>query len=128
VRILREFAPFGPGNQRPVFLTRGLEISGKPRIVGKNHLKFRVRQLGTTFDAIGFGLGSFLSEIESNPSRTGLECVFSLEENDFAPRSGGTDGDTMPQLKVRDLRFQGTGTNVGSLPIHQPSTGRVGGS
>jgi single-stranded-DNA-specific exonuclease len=117
VRILREFAPFGPGNHRPLFLTRGLQITGRPRIVGKNHLKFRVKQNGITYDAIGFGLGHFLREIEQNPDRTDLECAFSLEENEFGSPSGSATGDGVPQLKIKDLRFAGTaGPRSGGTP------------
>lgn len=102
VRILNEFAPFGPGNLRPVFLTRNLEVCGYPRIVGKNHLRFKVRQNGRIIDAIGFGLGDLLPRV--NPGRTDLECVFTVEENDWNNQSGHKPGEAVPQLKIRDLR------------------------
>ena len=35
--------PFGLKNPRPVFLSEDVEVVGSPRIVGKNHLKFKVR-------------------------------------------------------------------------------------
>jgi len=38
LRILDQFAPFGPGNLRPVFLSEKVQIAGFPRIVGNNHL------------------------------------------------------------------------------------------
>jgi len=130
VRILKEFAPFGPGNNRPVFLTRGLEISGKPRIVGKNHLKFRVSQNGVNFDAIGFGLGDYLSELVRNPGRSDLECAYSLDENDFGMPSGNWNSDGIPQLKIRDLRFpnlfDSENENKG-LSEPKTATGLVGG-
>ena len=81
VKLLREFAPFGPNNTRPTFLTRNLEVAGNPRIVGRNHLRFRVRQNGVVFDAIGFGLGEMLPRIAPNqvgqhgPAVVGLEDV-----------------------------------------------------
>ena len=86
MRILKELAPFGPGNPVPVFLCRDLEVVGSPRIVGKNHLRFRVRQQGSVIDAIGFGLGDFLDRIPTG--RTGLECVFAVEENRWVSPSG----------------------------------------
>jgi single-stranded-DNA-specific exonuclease len=129
IRILKEFAPFGPGNHRPIFLARGLGVQGKPRIVGKNHLKLRVRQGGMTFDAIGFGLGEWLFELQRNPDRTDLECVFSVEENDFVSPSGGNNMDGIPQLKIKDLRFQETAmTGDVRFVTQQPSMNRVGGS
>jgi len=102
VRILKEFAPFGPSNMKPTFLAGGLEVAGSPRIVGKNHLRFRVRKNGMVFDAIGFGLGDLLPRVSNG--RRDLECVFSVEENDWGAPAGGRQGDTVPQLKVRDLR------------------------
>jgi single-stranded-DNA-specific exonuclease len=101
IRILKEFAPFGPSNMRPTFLARNLEVQGQPRIAGKNHLRFKVKQNGTLFDAIGFGLGDLLPRVGGG--RKDLELVFSLDESDWQS-PGGRRGDTIPQLKVRDLR------------------------
>jgi single-stranded-DNA-specific exonuclease len=102
MKILREFAPFGPGNGKPVFLAQGLEVQGVPRIVGKNHLRLRVRQNGALFDAIGFGLGSLLPRVAQG--RKDLACVFNVEENDWVPPGGTRPSDPVPQLKIKDLR------------------------
>ena len=102
MRILKELAPFGPGNPVPVFLCRELEVVGSPRIVGKNHLKFRVRQQGAVIDAIGFGLGDLLDRVPAG--RTGLDCVVTVEENTWVSTSGTRAGNGLPQLKVKDLR------------------------
>jgi single-stranded-DNA-specific exonuclease len=102
VRILKEFAPFGPANMKPTFLARNLEVVGSPRIVGRNHLRFKVRQQGIVLDAIGFGLGELLQRASSG--RKDIECVFSVEENDYVPPNGTRPANAAPQLKVRDLR------------------------
>ena len=102
VKLLREFAPFGPNNTRPTFLTRNLEVAGNPRIVGRNHLRFRVRQNGVVFDAIGFGLGEMLPRIPVG--RRDLECVYTVEENEWNAPTGTRSGDPVPQLKIKDLR------------------------
>lgn len=39
---LKKFAPFGPGNMAPVFLTRRVVEEGYGKIVGEKHLKMRV--------------------------------------------------------------------------------------
>jgi single-stranded-DNA-specific exonuclease len=101
-RILKEFAPFGPHNMRPVFITRGLDVVGTPRIVGKNHLRFKVRQNGAVFDAIGFGLGHLLPRISGG--RRELEAVYTIEENDWVPAGTTRQGEAVPQLKIKDLR------------------------
>ena len=40
LRILKQFAPFGPDNNVPVFVSRELVDTGNARVVGVNHLKF----------------------------------------------------------------------------------------
>ncbi|HTP13431.1 MAG TPA: single-stranded-DNA-specific exonuclease RecJ [Bacteroidota bacterium] len=96
VRVLSQFAPFGPDNMRPVFSARNVELTGQPRIVGKNHLKFKVKKNSRTIDAVGFNLGDLLDRTVRG--RAGLDVAFSLDENDF-------EGEMMPQLKIRDIKI-----------------------
>jgi single-stranded-DNA-specific exonuclease len=103
VRILREFAPFGPANMRPTFLARGLEVTGSPRVVGKNHLRMKLRQNGSVFDAIGFGLGALLPKVNGTGRRV-IDCVFTIEENDWTPPGGVRPAEPTTQLKIKDLR------------------------
>jgi single-stranded-DNA-specific exonuclease len=96
--VLRQMAPFGPSNAKPVFLMKNLESAGVPRIVGNNHLKFRVRQgingQAVSIDAIGFGLGGKLDRVRSGQK---FDVVAVVEDNTYNGRS------TM-QLRVRDIR------------------------
>lgn len=94
VRILTQFAPFGPENMRPVFAARGVEIFGQPRIVGKNHLRFKVRSGTHIVDAIGFNLGHLIERVRNGNK---VDVAFSLDEGEFA-------GETVPQLKIRDIK------------------------
>ncbi len=109
LRILKEFAPYGPGNMRPIFLTRNIKILGLPKIVGKDHLKIKLQEDQTVFDAIGFGLGSLMEEIKTNGN--GLDIVFSVDEHEFAP-AGGTGADPLPQLKIKDIRKSGETNHI----------------
>ncbi len=95
LRVLKQFAPFGPKNMRPMFVAHNVELVGAPRIVGKNHLRFKIRKNGTTFDCIGFGLGGLLPRL--NGGRKDLSIVFSVDENDYT-------GVQLPQLKIKDLK------------------------
>ncbi len=96
IRILKQLAPFGPQNMRPVFLSKEVELVGSPRIVGKDHLRFKVRQDAIVLDTIGFNLGRFLPHLA--PGRKDLEMVYSVEESEW-------NGETFPQLKVKDLKY-----------------------
>ncbi len=93
--LLRKMAPFGPQNNRPTFFTKGLQVVGSPIIVGKNHLKFRVRQDGKVIDAIGFDLGDKIYRIPSGESD--VELAYVVDENDYQGRK------TL-QLRIKDLR------------------------
>ena len=94
VRILSQFAPFGPENMRPVFAVHSVEVAGQPRIVGKNHLRFKVRSNTHVLDAIGFNLGELLPRV---PSGSKIDIAFSLDESDYS-------GEVIPQLKIRDIK------------------------
>ena len=62
LRILDQFAPFGPQNMRPVFLSEGVEIFNTPRLVGNKHLIACFKQNGNDkiFDTIGFNMREYL--------------------------------------------------------------------
>lgn len=104
--VLKQFAPFGPTNMRPVFHARDLAVAGEPRGVGSGgaHLKLNVRRHddpgARSHPVIGFGLGEKLPVAQA-AQRQGqpLEMVFSIEENTW-------QGRTSLQLRVRDLRVQ----------------------
>lgn len=104
LKILKEFAPYGPGNMRPIFLTRSVELVGLPRIVGKDHLRFRVRQNSNVLDAIGFGLGSLLEQVKTQ--YRSLDLVFSVDEYEWASNAstGSSTSGAFPQLKIKDIR------------------------
>jgi single-stranded-DNA-specific exonuclease len=101
IRILKEFAPFGPGNMRPIFFAKNTEPVGTPKIVGKDHLRFKVRQNKIVFDAIGFGLGSLLDEVSHNGKN--VDLVFSVDEHEV-PVAGAAGAEMFPQLKIKDIR------------------------
>lgn len=97
-RILKQFAPFGPGNMTPIFLTKNLVDTGYAKSVGKenDHLKCAVRQ-GTNpnyIGAIGFNLGEKWDVISEQKS---FDAVYSINENVW-------NGKVSLQLSLRDLR------------------------
>lgn len=100
LRILKQFAPFGPGNGNPVLMAENLRDSGYARAVGQEgkHLKCCISEAkrgskGPFMEAIGFNLGDKLSVIQGNS----FSAVFSLDENEW-------QGNTVLQLKLRDVK------------------------
>jgi single-stranded-DNA-specific exonuclease len=97
MRILKQFAPFGPGNMAPVFMAEGLKDTGHARGVGQDekHLKCSLYQSGSNpIGAIGFNLGNKLTRVKSIKP---FDAVFSLDENEW-------NGTVSLQLKLRDIR------------------------
>ncbi len=99
VRILKQFAPFGPGNLSPVFLTRNVVDAGFSRAVGnRKHLKLSVMQQGNTdfvFSGIAFQKGDLYERIHDKEPFT--MCYY-IEENYW-------QGKTTLQLNVKDIKF-----------------------
>jgi single-stranded-DNA-specific exonuclease len=94
LRCLKRFEPHGPENAKPILYARGLQVVGAPRIVGNNHLKFKVRGKRAVFDAIAFKMGDRLAHV-SEPGRE-LTLAFTLEENEWL-------GEKTLQFNVRGI-------------------------
>jgi single-stranded-DNA-specific exonuclease len=93
-RVLRHAGPFGMKNPTPVFAARGVRVSGRPRLVGRGHLKLSLVSDTGAIEAIGFGMGDRIREIdESLP----LDVAFKVEENTYR-------GITSVQARLVDLR------------------------
>ena len=96
-RILKQFAPFGPGNMSPVFMTRGLQDTGFAKCVGgdKKHLKacLRKKKTGRSFGAIGFDLGK-KCDLLSDGKR--IKAAYAIDENVY-------NGEISLQLRLKDV-------------------------
>lgn len=92
---MKGLGPFGPANQKPLFLARGISVPTGFRRVGKNHIKFLASRDGKALDAIAFQVGHDKAAEWSRFHR--LDLIFSLEEN----RWGGTN--TL-QMNVKEVR------------------------
>ncbi|MBP5560152.1 MAG: single-stranded-DNA-specific exonuclease RecJ [Bacteroidales bacterium] len=98
-RILKQFQPFGPGNNNPVFVTENVYDAGGGRKVGAGgmHLKLDLIQESQPYHqipAIAFNMADYYDYIKSgNP----LDVCYSIVENYYR-------GSSTIQLRVRDLR------------------------
>jgi single-stranded-DNA-specific exonuclease len=80
-RILKQFAPFGPLNRAPIFISKGVTGYGSVSLVGSNHVKFSIVQGDSSpFSCIGFGLGEFQELIASGEA---FDICYSIEENSW---------------------------------------------
>ena len=97
MRILKQFAPFGPGNMRPVFLSEAVFDTGLAKGVGEGgkHLKLCVSKNGSRpLGAIGFNLGDKIGMVKNHQR---FDVVYTLDENEW-------NGTISLQLKLKDLK------------------------
>lgn len=93
--ILKQYAPFGPANMRPVFMTRHVfDYKGYSKVVKDMHIKFCVHQHGGfVMDGIGFGMVDKFDIVSSGP----FDIVYTIHENEYR-------GNVNLQMRVIDIR------------------------
>jgi single-stranded-DNA-specific exonuclease len=101
--VIKQFAPFGPGNMNPVFVTNGIVKKGNASIVGSNHLKMFLCQqpaVGTgseknsNFSAIGFKMSQHYDFISKTPT---FSICYSIKEQEW-------EGKSFFQLELKDIK------------------------
>lgn len=99
LRIIDEFAPFGPGNMRPVFLSENVQLVSIPRIVGSNHMVVSLKQKNSdkVFDCIGFNMGEYCDLLPDNGNL--VDVVYTVDKIT-------RDGRTFPQFRLKDLKIK----------------------
>jgi len=96
IDLINEIArlePFGCGNEEPLFGGKGFEVM-QPRVVGKNHLKMRLKQNGRSVDSIGFDFGGLLDAVENAGA---IDAAFHPIINEW-------DGGKYVQLNLKAIR------------------------
>lgn len=96
VNILKQFAPHGPLNMKPIFLTRNIkDYKGFSSVVKEKHLRLVVTQNGSqTFSGIGFNMGEKIDIVKNNST---FDLLYHIEENIW-------NGNRSYQLKLVDIR------------------------
>ena len=102
-RLLKQFQPFGPGNQSPVFITENVYDNGNGRKVGAadqgelKHLKLELIQEDEPYhhiSAIAFNLSEHFEHMQAgNP----VDICYSIAENYYR-------GIANIQLRVKDIK------------------------
>lgn len=98
--ILKQFAPFGPENMKPIFVSRNVRDYGTSKLVGKGqeHLKMDLiddSEGNIVINGIAFKKGGFYSHLKNDQP---LDICYTLEENTF-------NGNTTLQLMIRDIHI-----------------------
>jgi single-stranded-DNA-specific exonuclease len=93
VNILNQMEPFGPGNMRPVFLSRNVKNTGYTKCVKEQHIRFVLQQHEKIFTGIGFNMANKFHLVEMNAP---LDVVYTLDWNEW-------NGEKIIQLKIIDF-------------------------
>ncbi|MCL2597551.1 MAG: single-stranded-DNA-specific exonuclease RecJ [Paludibacter sp.] len=100
-RILKQFAPFGPDNMKPVFVSHKVFDYGTSRLVGKEqeHLKLELMDSGSenVMNGIAFRMYEYNEPLKALDP---LDICYTLEENTF-------NGNTSIQLMIKDIKLSG---------------------
>jgi single-stranded-DNA-specific exonuclease len=98
LNVLKQIAPFGPGNPKPVFEARNLFVFNSLTSFKDKHIKFLVGQDGSdnVFQAVGFDLSEHYERLAR---RDNFRMAFTIEENNY-------NGTTSVQLRIKDIKFQ----------------------
>lgn len=95
-KILQCLEPFGPGNERPLFLCRNLINNRNTRAVSEGkHLHLDVTDRLVAMDGIAFGQGDKASHLQNGNA---VDICFFLEENTFRGR-------TTLQMNAQDIKL-----------------------
>lgn len=93
---LRKFAPFGPGNQKPLFVTEDVYDFGTSKVVGRQqeHIKLELvdSKSSNIMNGIAFGQSAAARYIKS---RRSFDIAYTIEDNTY--RHGAT------QLQIEDI-------------------------
>ena len=95
-RIIKQFAPFGPNNKTPNFVSRNVTDSGKAKRIGKekSHLRLVLNTSTKPITAIGFRMGEELIKTENNQE---FDLCYSIDENTW-------NGRTSIQLRLKGIK------------------------
>ncbi len=97
LRILRQFEPFGPENNEPIFFSGGVYDANKVRKVGINHLKFAAIPIAERIEpihCIGFSLARYYDLLYNGNQ---IDICYRIEENNWKDKRE-------LQLNIIDIR------------------------
>ncbi|MGI6241969.1 MAG: single-stranded-DNA-specific exonuclease RecJ [Prevotella sp.] len=94
---LKRFSPFGPGNSKPIFCTKGVYDYGTSKVVGRSqeHIKLELVDSisATVMNGIAFGQSASARYIKS---KRAFDIAYTIEDNVFKRNQ--------IQLQIEDIR------------------------
>ncbi|MFN8691474.1 MAG: DHHA1 domain-containing protein, partial [Cyclobacteriaceae bacterium] len=95
--ILKQMAPFGPENQKPVFESRSLQVANSLSSFKDKHMRFLVGQSGSDqiFTVMAFDLIEHYARLQNGDK---FRMAYTVDENTF-------NGNTSIQLRAKDIKF-----------------------
>ena len=101
--FLKKLEPYGEKNNCPKFLVTNVKIIGNPKIFGRGmHIKFKIQQQKTIFNAIAYGFAySYKMLIKGLP----LDLIFIIENSKFHEKD-------IIQLNIKNIRLSGINNKI----------------
>jgi single-stranded-DNA-specific exonuclease len=97
IKELETLAPFGKGNEEPVFMTRNLKVVSHKLVGDCAHLKARFSDGRNNLDVIGFGMGDAGRALDMS---SGYDIAYSLRVSEW-------EGFECAELRLVDLKEAG---------------------
>ncbi|MBQ7986259.1 MAG: single-stranded-DNA-specific exonuclease RecJ [Clostridia bacterium] len=95
-KMIEALAPFGEGNEIPVFSMRDLKVIASQSMgVDKKHLRLRLTDGNNIFNAVGFGMGEYAEKLTAG---TVISIAFNMNINTY-------QGSENLQLILKDIKF-----------------------
>jgi single-stranded-DNA-specific exonuclease len=97
LNVLKQMAPFGPENPRPVFEAQGVYVFNSLSSFKDKHVRFLAAQEGSdnVYQVVGFDAAEHYDRLSR---RDPFRMAFTIEENTF-------NGTTSIQLRIKDIKF-----------------------
>ncbi len=97
VSVLKQMAPFGPENPKPVFEARNVYVMNSLGSFKDKHIRFLAAQLGNenVFNVVGFDCMEHYNRLSQGER---FRMAFTIEENTY-------NGVTSVQLRIKDIKF-----------------------
>lgn len=96
-QVLKQMAPFGPENQKPIFEARNVYVRNALSSFKDRHIRFLAGQENTdaAITVVGFDMAGYYDRLATGDS---FRMAFTVEENNY-------NGMTSIQLRLKDLKF-----------------------